>query len=150
MKPVILVVMVLVGSLVLTNMAVADDAADVKAAVLAMDAAFSSGDVETIAKYTHPEHSRFAADGGLVNPGFTKAGVKAFFDTGIKLNVQSRHIEVKVFGNAAVVTYYTLTATTQPDGNTTQATSRDTEVWIKQGGNWKRVHIHSSPLAPAQ
>ena len=150
MKLLINVLMVLMVGILGASLVYADDADDVKAAVLAVDAAFSSGDVETIVKYMHPEHSRFGTDGGLLFPGFTKADVQAFFDSGIKLDIQSRHIDVKMFGNTGVVTYYTVIVTTQPDGDTTPATTRDTEVWVKQGGNWKRVHIHSSPLAPAQ
>ena len=150
MKLLINILMVLLVCIFWTTFVYADDAADVKAAVLAVDAAYTSGDVETIAKYMHPDHSRFAGDGGLVNPAaFSSAGLQAFFDAN-KLNIQSRHMDVKIYGKTGVVTYYTVVVTTDPDGNTTQATTRDTEIWIKQGGNWKRVHIHSSPLTPAQ
>ncbi len=151
MKRLITLLLVLVWGLALTTLASANDTDDVKAAVLAVDAAFSNGDVETILKYMHPEHSRFAGDGGLVNPvGFTEAGLKAFFEAGNKLNIQGRHMEVKIYGDTGVVTYYTVIVIILPDGNITQTTTRETEVWVKQDGNWKRVHIHSSPLTPAQ
>jgi len=151
MKHLIKVLVVLMVGILHINLAYADDAADLKTAVLAVDAAYSSGDVEAILKYMHPEHSRFAADGGLINPiGFAEAGLKAYFEAGNKLNIQGRHMDVKIYGNTGVVTYYTVIETTLPDGNTTQATTRETEVWVKLDGNWKRVHIHSSPLTPAQ
>jgi ketosteroid isomerase-like protein len=150
MKRLITLVLVLVCSLALTTVASASDADDVKAAVLAVDAAYSNSDVETILKYLHPEHSRFANDGGLVNPVDTAAELKASFEAGNKLDLRARHMDVKIYGNTGVVTYYTVVADTQPDGSTLQSTTRDTEVWVKQRGGWKRVHIHSSPLTPAQ
>ncbi len=151
MKRLITLLLVLVWGLALTNLASANDTDDVKAAVLAVDAAFSNGDVETILKYMHPEHSRFAGEGGLVNAVmFTEVGLKAFFEAGNKLNIQGRHMEVKIYGDTGVVTYYTLIVITLPDGNSKQFTDRETEVWVKQDGNWKRVHIHSSSLTPAQ
>jgi ketosteroid isomerase-like protein len=150
MKRLINVLMVLMVGILYANLAYADDAADVKAAVLAVDAAYSSGDVETIFKYMHPEHSRFAADGGLLNPAmFTREGLKTFFEKN-NLNVRARHIVVKIYGNTGVVTCYTLITTTRTDGNITRATDRSTEIWVKQDGNWKRVHIHSSLLTPVQ
>jgi ketosteroid isomerase-like protein len=122
----------------------------VKAAVLAVDTAFNNSDVETILKYMHPESSRFAADGGLLSPEYTEAELKTFYEAGNEFNSQARYLDVKIYGVTGVVTYYTVEETTQPDGNTTQATIRSTEIWVKQGGHWKRVHIHSSPLTPVQ
>ena len=47
-------------------LATAAMADDVKAAVLGMDAAWNRGDVDAIAAYTHPKHSRFAGDHGVL------------------------------------------------------------------------------------
>ena len=149
MRQLITILMILVGGLVLTTAAKADDVDDVKAAVLAVDAAYNSGDVDAIAQYMHSEHSRFPP-GGLLVEGFDKERLKADFDAGFKLDITARHLGVKIYGNTAVATGYIEGRVTLPDGTINQPRSRFTEVWIKQRGNWKRVHIHSSPLTGQQ
>ena len=149
MRQLIAISMILVVGLVLTTAAMAGDVDDVKAAVLAVDAAYNSGDVDAIAQYMHSEHSRFPA-GGLLTEGFDKEGLKASFDAGFKLDIAARHLDVKIYGSTAVATGYTEGTATSQDGTVNQIRGRFTEVWTKQGGNWKRVHIHSSPVTAPQ
>ncbi len=149
MRQLIAILVILVGGLVLTTAAKADDVDDVKAAVLAVDAAFKTGDVDAIAQYMHPEHSRFLP-GQLLLEGFSKDGLKALFDSGLKVDLETRHLNVKIYGNTAVATGYNVGTVTLPDGAVNQPTNRFTEVWIKQEGKWKRVHLHSSPLTGQQ
>jgi len=140
-----LIVILMIGSLVLTTVATADDADDVKAAQLALIAALNEGDVEIIAQYLLSEHSRFPAERLLVE-GFTKEDLKAAFNAGLKLAITARHLDVKIYGNTAIATGYIEGSITLPGGIFEEIRQRFTEVWIKQGNNWKRVHIHSSPL----
>ena len=133
----------------LTTVAVADDVGDVKAAVRAVDTAFNSGDADAVAEYMHPEHSRFP-DGELLFEGFNKDHLKALFAAGLKVDLDTRHLGVKIYGNTAVATGYTVGTVTLPDGTINQGTGRFSEVWIKQENEWKRVHIHSSPLTLGQ
>ena len=150
MRQLITILMILVGSLVLTTAAKADDVDDVKAAVLAVDDAYNRGDVDAIAQYMHSEHSRFPGGEGLLVEGFDKERLKADFDAGFKLDITARHLGVKIYDNTAIATGYTEGSVTLADGTTNQIRSRFTEVWMKQGGKWKRVHIHSSPLTGQQ
>ena len=147
MKRLTIIIIVLVGGIVLTTIAAADDVDDVKAAVLAVDDAFKTKDVDAIARYMHPDHSRFLA-GGLLIEGFNKEGLKALFDSGLQVDIVSRHLGVKIYGNTAVVTGYNEGTVTLPGGNVDSFTRRFSEIWIKQEGQWKRVHIHSSQLTP--
>ncbi len=101
--------------------------------------------MEIIAQYLLSEHSRFPAEGLLVE-GFTKKDLKAAFDAGLKLEITARHLDVKIYGNTAIATGYIEGSITLPGGIFEQIRQRFTEVWIKQEGKWKRVHIHSSPL----
>ena len=146
MKRVIAVAMVLVGSLVLSSKAAADDADDVKAAVLKSNEAWNSGDVDVMAQYLHPRRSLFNYRGRLLNKseGFDKDALKAAFEAGLKVNRTWRHLDVKVYGNAAVVTGYHVGRTTRPDGSYIQGARRVSEFWTKQNGQWKRVHRHAS------
>ena len=70
-------------------------------------------------------------------------------DAGSKLNLQLTHLDVKVYGNTAVVTGYVVGTTTDPDGETQSVMNRRTAVLIKQGNKWKEVHLHSSPVTAA-
>jgi ketosteroid isomerase-like protein len=50
---------------------------------------------------------------------------------------------VQVFGDTAVVTYYSRGAY-GPEGETKAAYLKETDVLVKQSGGWKIVHIHVS------
>jgi ketosteroid isomerase-like protein len=108
-------------------------------------AAYNRGDVDAIAQCMHSEHSQFP-DGALLVEGFDKEALKASFDAGLKFDIATRDLSVKIYGSTAVATGYTEGTATLPDGTVNQIRARFTEVWTKQGGKWKRVHIHSSPL----
>ena len=148
MRRLIAILMLLSGGMVLTNVAAADDAADVKAAVLDVNAALNAGDVDTVAKYIHPDSNRFNLGGRLLIEGFNKDRLKTGIDDGLNFNRQIRHISVKVYGNAAVVTGYLLGSVTYPNGTISRGTRRFSEVWIKQQGKWIVVHRHDSQLEP--
>jgi ketosteroid isomerase-like protein len=74
------------------------------------------------------------------------AALKADFESGLKLNMDLRHLDVKVYGNAAVVTGYVVGTSTAPSGVIEQVMNRRSAVLIKEGGKWKEVHLHSSPV----
>ena len=136
MKRVIAVGMVLVASMALSTKATADDAADVKAAVLRLNEASNSGDVDTMAQYLGQGRSLFNLSGRLlsVSEGYDKDAARAAFEAGRKYNRTWRHLDVKTYGDAAVVTGYHVGSNTAPNGSIFRGTRRVTEVWIKQGG----------------
>lgn len=146
MKRLIAILMVLVGGMVLTTIASADDVAD---AVLELLAAMNAGDVHAWTQKTHPERSIFFYGGELLSEGFDKNSLKAALDAGLKFDCVIRHLGVKVYGNAAVVTGYNVGTLTLPDGTSQQGSRRFSEVWIKTGGQWKQVHRHASRVLPA-
>ncbi|MFQ6114870.1 MAG: nuclear transport factor 2 family protein [bacterium] len=145
--------MVLVGGMVLTTVAAADDVADVKAATLDHIATLNAGDAGAHVQHHLAEHSSFLAAGGLLQESSSledqKNSLKALFDAGLKINWQVRHLKVKVYGNTAVTTCYLVGTITQPNGTTQQGTWRRSAVLIKQGGQWKEAHVHQSQLLPA-
>ena len=149
MKRLTAILMILVGGVVLTTVASADDKADVIAAQLAVIAALNAGDAEAFAKYMLPEKSGFFPGGGLLE-GFDKNRLKARIDGGRKSNYRLRHLDVKVYGNAAVLTGYLTGTVTQPDGSTEKGPRRFSAVWIKQRGQWKEAHVHISFITAQQ
>ncbi len=131
--------------------ALADDVDDVKAAVLGHFVALNAGNVNAFIPY-YPSESSVFAGGGLLERFHSleerRNDFQAGVDAGQKLNLQLQHMEVKVYGNAAVVTGYLTGTNTAPDGTVVQTRERRTGVLIKQGGQWKEVHRHASPLFP--
>ena len=146
MKRLIVILLVLVGSWSYTAVAQTNDVDAVMAAVRALDSAYNNGNVDTAARYFHPEHSRFEAAGVLIEGGFTRDGLQAALDAGTDFNFTDRHLGVKVYGTTAVATGYLVGTVTEPDGTVIQVMDRFSEIWIKEGNRWLRVHIHSSPL----
>ena len=141
----------LVVGMFLMPAALADDVADVKAAVQSYFAAINSGNGAAMAQHRIPQYSVFGG-GGLIERSSSIAqqrdDFQALADAGRKLNLRIQHLEVTVYGNAAVVTGYLTGKNTAPDGTVNQQRQQRTGVWIKQAGQWREVHRHSSPLLP--
>ena len=134
-----------------TAVAMADDVDDVKAAVQKFVAALNAGDVGALTRLQAAAGTNYGAGGGLLatfdSLDERRNSFQATVDAGVKFNVQARHIDVRVYGSStAVTTSYAVGTVTQPNGTTGQANNRLTTVWVKQGGQWKEVHRHLSPL----
>ncbi len=139
-----------VVGMLLMPAALADDADDVKSAVQELFAAIRAGDANGQSRPRMPDYSNFGRGGGLLLKNTsTEQQIRAFqatVDAGAKRNYQLRNLEVKVYGNAAVVTAYLVGTRTGANGNTVRMADRRTGVWIKQGGQWRDAHMHQSPI----
>ena len=148
------VIMILVLGVTLTTASFAGDVDDIKKATIEHFATLNSGDAAAHVAHHLEGHSAFAANGGLLQVDNSleeeKKDLQNGFDTGFKTNLQLRHLEVTVYGNAAVVTGYVVGTTTSPEGTTQQTRGRRTAVLIKKGNKWMEVHTHSSPVTGAQ
>ncbi len=133
-----------------TTVAMADDVEDVKAALQRYTTALSAGDASAMMLLHAAANTSFGAGGGLLatfdSPEERRNSFQANRDAGLKLNVQLRHVEVSVYGDTAVTTSYAVGTVTQPNGTTVQVNNRLRTVWVKQGGQWKEVHRHLSPI----
>ncbi len=134
-----------------TAVAMADDVADVKAAVQSYFAAINSGNAAAVVRYRIPEYSVFVG-GGLIDRSSSiaqqRADFQALTDTGREVDLRIQHLEVRIYGNTAVFTGYVTGTNTLSDGTVIPSRQQRTGVWIKQGGQWKEVHRHASPLFP--
>ncbi len=138
-----------------TAVAMADDADDVKAAVQRDFVSLTSGDAYAFAQSFLEGFTRFGFAGGLLERVDSLEEIRknrqAFIDAGGKFNLQDRHVDVSVYGNStAVATSYRVGTITLPNGNTVRPNNRITTVLIKQGGQWKIAHAHTSPLRGPQ
>ena len=100
----------LVVGMFLTTVAMADDVDDVKAAVQSYFAAINAGS-SAVMQYRIPERSSFGGGGGLLSRPTSslqeqRNALEAQARAGIKRNYQITHMEVRVYGNTAVVTGY--------------------------------------------
>ena len=133
-----------------TAVAVADDVDDVRAALQRYTTALSAGDASAMMPLHAAANTSFGAGGGLLatfdSPEERRNSFQATLDAGLKLNVRLRNVEVSVYGDTAVTTSYAVGTVTQPNGTTVQVNNRLTTVWVKQGGQWKEVHRHLSPV----
>jgi len=131
-----------------TTVAMADDVDDVKAAIRGHFAAVNSGDVAAYTPYYSNQGSAFSGGELLerLSVEQRKNNFQAGVDSGLRRNLQMRNLEVQIYGNVAIATGYLLGSTTNPDGTTQRTSQQRTGVLIKQGGQWKEVHRHNSPL----
>jgi Calcium/calmodulin dependent protein kinase II association domain len=53
---------------------------------------------------------------------------------------------VRLMGDVAVLAYVRLNQRVDASGVPTTTGSEETRVWQRQGGRWKHVHFHRSPL----
>jgi len=124
----------------------ADDVDDVKAAVLEFYEQLNSENPDFSSFYL-PGGDSFPRTGSLLQPNnLNRAAVRANFDNGLDFNVEVRHLEVKVHGNAAVATYYTTGSTKYADGTILSGIFRASITAVKQGRQWKWAHIHISEV----
>ena len=140
----------LVIGMFVTAVAMADDVDDVKAALQRYMTALNAGDANAWIQLHAVGNTRFSTDNGLLQRSDSleeqRKNQQAGVDAGVKLNVQSRHVQVSLYGNTAVSTRYGVGTVTQPNGTVVQLNNRITTVWVKQGGQWKITHMHLSPV----
>ena len=133
-----------------TAVAMADDVDDVRATVLNYITSVNAGDAEGRTAGRSPDWSTFNRGGALLARTASleeqKKAFQASVDAGVKRNYQLRNLEVKVYGNTAVVTSYLVGTRTAPNGDIARWTDRRTGVLVKQGGTWREVHLHQSPV----
>jgi ketosteroid isomerase-like protein len=126
------------------------DAGPVCAASEKHYAAIRTDDMAAILQQHAGDFTMFGGDGGLLwsfqSTDQQRSEFAATPDYASRTYV--RHCSAQVYGNVGVATFYLLGSVTAA-GKTAKGTWRVTEVWVKQGGEWKEVHHHESPLVAA-
>ena len=130
-----------------SSLALADDAADVRATIERHYAAIHAEDRDTILSHHLVDFTIFAPDGGVLNESDTfevldRMGATIDFPV---LNVRMSNFNAQIYGNVVLATFY-LVGTATRGGNTRNITNRVSAVWVKSGSEWKEAHHHESPL----
>lgn len=146
MKPTLFLIAA-VATLALVQVAHAQDAASLQAAIELHYAAWNAGDVEEGWSHHLPDFSIFPSDGRLlVEPGFREAedrqGVKPQAGS---INVLMNHFNAQIYGDVGVALFY-LVGSFTVDEEITTGTWRVSAVWVWRNGEWKEAHHHESPL----
>ena len=130
-----------------SSLALADDAADVRATIERHYAAIHVEDRDTIFSHHLEDFTIFAPDGGVLIESdafevLDRMGATIDFPV---LNVRMTNFNAQIYGNVALATFY-LVGTATRGGNTRNITNRVSAVWVKSGSEWKEAHHHESPL----
>jgi CubicO group peptidase (beta-lactamase class C family) len=124
--------------------------AEVKAAVMDIVAGFNSSNVERIERRLARQQNRFRGEGGFLTSFVDAPELRQAFQTGIKINMQVHNLEVAVYGDSAIATFFAGSTITAPNAPPrTEGPWRYSYFWNKQDGVWKLVHAHQSPLGGA-
>ena len=73
----------------------------------------------------------------------TNASEASFFSSISDLKVELKDIEIDVFDDVAVTTFYP-TYSLKKDGEVVEGMSRQTLVFLKTNGEWKIIHEHGT------
>lgn len=64
-----------------------------------------------------------------------------------KKNVTMCSASARIIGDVAVLAYVRLTQYNDANGASHTAAAEETRIWERQGGAWKHIHFHRSPIA---
>jgi len=130
-----------------SSLALADDAADVRATIERHYAAIHANDMDSIISHHLKDFTMFLSDGTVLWERDWKEvsdRMGATVDLGTP-NVRMSNFNAQIYGNVAVATFY-LVGTNTYGGNTRNVTNRVSAVWVKDGSEWKEAHHHESPV----
>ena len=151
MKVFVITLTLLITVAVLITPVLADDEADVRAEMLRFLTALNTGDVDGFMEHYPPKNTSFVPENTFLSRYESlddqRKSWKATVDSGQKLDLKLRHLEIEIYNHsAAVVTCYVTGTATLPDGTIREVNGKRSGVMIKQEGQWKEVHHHRSPL----
>ena len=133
--------------LTLTGPAYAGDKEDILSLQDSIIAAWNSGNIDKVQKYYTDEFTAFHPNGELLT-AWNWNSLKEWSKTAsISIN-KPQHRQVRIYGNTALLTYYTKMTINHSDGSSEIQTRRSTSMMVKQSGQWKMEHYHASLLTP--
>ena len=125
----------------------ADDVSDVKAAEIAFNAAENAGNIDAMFRLSLPDRTVFGPGGGRLVAGWTEESKKrrqAEFDAGRRIDYRIEDLEVRIFGDVAVTTFYRIGTVKEVNEAPKPSQMRISGVWVRQADGWKLAHRHES------
>ncbi len=128
----------------------AQDADAVRQAVIDHYAAINAGDLEAVIEQHTERFTGFLSDGGVMHDYASRAEQRRAWieevEGEFEMDWRVRDLVVHTFGEWALATFYLDGWVKRPDGSREEGPWRVSEVWVKQGGEWKELHHHHSRL----
>jgi hypothetical protein len=141
--------MVLAAFMLMSQPAIADDLADLKAAHKMVFKALATGDVETAFNYFHEGFVRLTATRGfptIMNLAREKPRWIKFWETHIYI-IKFYKTEFRVIGNTGLIWgVREVTAINKKSGSGKRRFQKFCGTWVKSDGKWKVVMAHSSNI----
>ncbi|MGB7624751.1 MAG: serine hydrolase [Terriglobia bacterium] len=121
---------------------------EVKAAVMDLIQGLNTENIAQVEKRLSPQQNAFRGDGSFLTLYADPQELRNIQSQGIKLNVRVSKLQVGVYGETALATFFSSLSVAFPDG-TRQDNGpwRMSMVWNKRDGSWKLVHTHQSALS---
>jgi ketosteroid isomerase-like protein len=121
--------------------------ADVRDAEQRFNAAYLANDMGAYWPFYDPSLTMWLGDDRVTLAAYREQWTKLLKDGGKVLENTLSDLVVRVgpSGDSAVASYTVRVVTRQPDGSVTKERARETDVWFKENGAWKVVHLHYAP-----
>ena len=123
---------------------------EVRAAMVESLAAWSAADFQKLGNFYAAETRGYMLDGGMLITGYNAAALEMAVSAGFGFNVEPRDIDIMMVTETVAVTVAIVEgAITMPGGEVQEGSWRYSETRKLEGGVWKVVQYHFSPLSIA-
>ena len=121
----------------------AKDAAEIKAAMVAMWDAIERGDVDRYATYVHPDFTSFGENDTYITEGRDAEvrNYRAYLQRASAVHTDMHQAVVTVRGDTAWVTYYWTDAGVS-EGKRFTSRGKSTRIFVREAGRWLCIHGH--------
>jgi len=119
------------------------DAADVKAALVAMWQAVEEGNLERYLSYIHPEITSFGENDVYLADGkdAEQAAMALYLKRATGVHTEMRQPQVTVRGDVAWIVYYYSEAG-RMDGKDFSGRGKSTRIFVRENDRWLCIHGH--------
>ena len=121
--------------------------AEVKALFHRLTGAWTGGDFDLLERHYHPDIVGLEPDPPRRVAGRQQvlAEYRTFLDAGGRIDsLRSRDVQVRPFGNAALLTYFFETGRTLADGSKWEFSGKETLLFVRNDDTWQLAHWHFS------
>ncbi len=143
-------VILILGLALASPFSFADDASDVKAAELALNAAQNEGRFEEMFNLMLRTRTTFAVNGGRLLTGWSEADIQRRKDDwakGRRADIRVEDLQVQVLGDTAITTLYRVGTEIAAGAKEAKPVRyRFSGVWIRTKDGWRLAHRHESQL----
>ena len=125
--------------------------AEVRNAIVESLAAWRAADFQKLGTFYDARVRGYMLDGGMLLTGYNAAALEAAVSTGFAFALEPQDIDILIISPTVALAVAIVEGTiTLPGGTTQEGSWRYSETRVKEGGIWKVIQYHFSPLAQAE